>query len=71
MNFIHQEHTRNILSTWRETNIPRYGTRNYYYIGYSVKFIFRWKYDFNNRITAFFDIIGDIFPANNTTEIEQ
>ncbi|XP_076622909.1 uncharacterized protein LOC143342669 [Colletes latitarsis] len=67
-----EAHTQHIERIWRETraNIPRYGTRSYHYIGYIAEFMFRRTYNFDNRIMSFFDVMADIFPANNGTTIE-
>ena len=70
MNFVDPEsgaHTQHIERAWRETraNIPRYGTRKYHYVGYIAEFMFRRRYDYNERINAFFNIIADMYPISS------
>ncbi|XP_076620040.1 uncharacterized protein LOC143341192 [Colletes latitarsis] len=72
MNFVDPNsgaHTQNIERTWRETraNIPRYGIRTYHYIGYIAEFLFRRKFNFNDHLVAFFNIMADVFPINEST----
>lgn len=63
INFVDSEtgvHTENIERLWREVraNIFRYGTRDYHFIHYIAEFLFKRKYDFDERIEVFFTILS-------------
>ncbi|EFN66847.1 hypothetical protein EAG_08499, partial [Camponotus floridanus] len=65
MNFVDPTsgaHTQRIERAWRETraNIPRYGTRKNHYVGYLAEFIFRRRYNYEERIDAFFNVMADM-----------
>lgn len=62
-------HTQNIEQTWRETraNIPHYGIRTYHYVDYIAEFLFRRKFNFKDRLVAFFHIMAGVFPITGST----
>jgi len=62
-------HTQNIERLWREmrSNIPRYGTRDYHYIHYLSKFLFKRLYNYDERIDAFFKIMSTMYPLNSSS----
>ncbi|EFN87025.1 hypothetical protein EAI_00017, partial [Harpegnathos saltator] len=56
-------HIQNIERLWREVrvNIPRFGTRETHLIGYLAEFMFKRKFNMNERITQFFKIISELY----------
>lgn len=59
-------HTQNIERAWRDTraNIPRFGTRQKHYAGYIAEFLFKRKFQFTERIEAFFNIMAKHYPPS-------
>ncbi|EFN85309.1 hypothetical protein EAI_15993, partial [Harpegnathos saltator] len=59
VNFVNPEtgvYTQNIERLWRDmrANIPRYGTRDYYFTHYLAEFLFKIIHNFDIRIDTFF-----------------
>lgn len=72
-NFVDPEsgvHTQNIERLWRDmrAKIPRFGTRDYHFTHYLAEFCFKKRYDFNERIDSFFDIMRTMYPLNNISQ---
>ncbi|XP_076545706.1 uncharacterized protein LOC117611040 [Osmia lignaria lignaria] len=70
-NFVDPEtgvHTQNIERLWREIrgNIPLYGRKECHFNYYLAEFIFKKKFDFSERLDAFFKIMGIMYPLNES-----
>jgi len=61
-------YTQNIERIWRKVcaNIPRYGIRETYLIGYLTKFVYKRKLYIIEQIVQFFKLIGKLYPPIST-----
>lgn len=59
-------HTQNIERLWRDIRgtIPKYDRREYHFEYYLAEFVFKKRFNFDERLDAFFNTMANMYPID-------